>query len=100
MSGIFSPKAPKIPEPIKPPTIDDARQADEELMRLRKRRGLASTFLVRQGPRRGAAAQLTEGAAVSMVNSNNGGARAVAGGGDGLVGKGSVGRVSASSRLL
>jgi len=46
MSGIFSPpKLPPTPEPIKPPTVDDARQAEEDMLKLRRRRGLASTFL-------------------------------------------------------
>jgi hypothetical protein len=88
MSGLFSPKIPKAPEPVKPPTIDDTRQADEELMRLRRRKGLASTFLVSQRPRRpGAWSQLTDmagGAAAGAAASGGGGAgRATTGGGSG-----------------
>ena len=48
MSGLFSPSMPATPEPIKPPTTDDARQADEDLKKLRRRKGLASTFLTGQ----------------------------------------------------
>jgi hypothetical protein len=43
---LFRPKMPAIPEPAKAPTVDDAAQAEADIMRLRKRRGLASTFLV------------------------------------------------------
>lgn len=45
-AGIFSqPKMPAAkPLPVQP-TVDDARQAEEDLARLRKRRGRASTFL-------------------------------------------------------
>lgn len=59
MSGLFSPKMPAVPEPVKPPTTDDARQAEEDLTKLRRRRGRAATFLMSQGDRtRGAAASL------------------------------------------
>lgn len=51
MSGLFSPSMPATPEPIKPPTTDDARQADEDIKKLRRRRGLASTFLTGQKAR-------------------------------------------------
>ena len=51
MSGLFSPSMPATPEPIKPPTTDDARQADEDMRKLRRRRGLASTFLTGQRTR-------------------------------------------------
>lgn len=46
MTALFS--SPKMPAAVAPPptpTVDDTRQAEEDLMRLRKRRGLASTFL-------------------------------------------------------
>jgi hypothetical protein len=45
--------SPDMPAPTAPiaepgdPTIDEARQAEEEANRLRRRRGLASTFLTR-----------------------------------------------------
>lgn len=60
MSGLFSPKMPAVPEPVKPPTTDDARQAEEDLTKLRRRRGRAATFLMSQaGARnRGAASSL------------------------------------------
>lgn len=51
MSGLFAPSKPAVPEPIKPPTTDDARQADEDIRKLRRRRGLASTFLTGQRTR-------------------------------------------------
>lgn len=56
MSGIFSkPKLPAMPAPIPVPTTDDARQAEEDVMRLRRRRGLASTFLAGRTMRAGSA---------------------------------------------
>jgi hypothetical protein len=67
MSGLFSPKMPKPPEPVKPPTVDDTRQAEEDLNRLRRRRGRASTFL--SGPMRGrpSAASMLLGSGVSSA---------------------------------
>jgi hypothetical protein len=77
MSGLFSPKIPKAPEPVKPPTIDDTRQADEELMRLRRRRGRASTFLTSQKARRAASASLLTPLTPSTgPGTQNGGGRA------------------------
>lgn len=59
MSGLFSkPKMPAMPAPIPVPTTDDARQAEEDTLRLRRRRGLASTFLAGRTARAGAAASL------------------------------------------
>lgn len=78
MAGLFSPKVPKPPEPVKPPTIDDTRQADEELMRLRRRRGRASTFLAGQQPRRAATASLLAPLTPSTgPGSESGGGRAM-----------------------
>ena len=36
------PSMPKVPDPIKPPTTDDARQAEEDIGKLRRRRGCCS----------------------------------------------------------
>lgn len=55
---LFSPKMPAIPETPKAPTVDDAAQAEADIVRLRKRRGLASTFLVGQRQRTSAATAL------------------------------------------
>lgn len=54
--NLLRPKMPAIPETPKAPTVDDAIQAEEDIARLRKRRGLASTFLVGQRQRASAAA--------------------------------------------
>jgi len=45
MSRLFSPKMPSVPEPPVPPTYDEQRQAEDDLMAVRRRRGRASTFL-------------------------------------------------------
>ncbi len=51
VTGLFQqPSMPAIPDPIKPPTVDDARQAEEDLLKLRRRRGRASTFLFGRTP--------------------------------------------------
>jgi hypothetical protein len=74
MSGLFSPKTPKIPEPVKPPTEDDALQTEEQLSRLRRRRGLASTFLMGRTSRAGAASQQLLGASGGGQSQSSGGA--------------------------
>lgn len=56
MSGLLKPKLPAIPETPKAPTVDDAAQAEEDILRLRRRRGLASTFLVNSDRQRTSAA--------------------------------------------
>ena len=46
MAAMFSsPKTPKIPEPVPPPTIDQASVNSEQADRLRQRRGRLSTLL-------------------------------------------------------
>jgi hypothetical protein len=78
MSGIFSkPTMPTVPDPIRPPTTDDARQAEEDMLRLRRRRGLASTFLARGGSRMGAAGSL-----LGSGGGSSGGGGVGRGGGD------------------
>ena len=81
MSGIFKPTMPTMPEPIKPPTVDDATQAEEDFNRLRRRRGLASTFLLGKTQRGTSAADSllgsttsTGGAAVSTSGGSSGSA--------------------------
>lgn len=58
---LFSPKTPSIPEPPKAPTVDSAAQAEADIMRLRKRRGLASTFLTQPGVKASPAASALMG---------------------------------------
>jgi hypothetical protein len=41
----MTPEMPALPAMPKSPTTDTAAQAEEEMMRLRRRRGRASTFL-------------------------------------------------------
>lgn len=99
MSGLFSPKMPAMPEPVKVPTTDDARQSEEDLMRLRKRRGLASTFLFNRPsgrPGSAGAASMLLGAAAG--DSAAGGAAGSSAGGTG--GGGGGGRSSAARTLL
>lgn len=55
MSGLFG-KQPKVPQAPKVPTVDDARQAEEEVMKLRRKRGRASTFLSQTAARTGLSA--------------------------------------------
>ena len=66
MSGLITPKMPKIPEVPKAPTVDDAAQAEDDILRLRKRRGLASTFLV------GGERQRTSAAAAALMGTGDG----------------------------
>lgn len=50
MKALFgAPKMPEMAQPPAPPTIDNTRQAEEDLARLRRRRGLQSTFLFGRG---------------------------------------------------
>ena len=63
---LFSPKAPRIPEPPKAPTVDTAAQAENDIMRLRKRRGLASTFLTQPAASSAASALMGTGAGTSL----------------------------------
>lgn len=59
MSGILKrPKLPDMPAAIPQPTTDDARQAEEDVMRVRRRRGLASTFLAGRTSRGSASSSL------------------------------------------
>lgn len=82
MSGLFSPDIPATPEPIKPPTTDDARQAEEDLTKLRRRKGRASTFLFGKTAKSGAASTalgagsdgaVTTGAATATTGAGSGG---------------------------
>jgi hypothetical protein len=76
MTSLFSPKMPKAPEPVKPPTTDDTRQAEEDLMRLRRRRGRAATFLGGMRGRPSAASMLLGsgiGSATGAYTGNTGG---------------------------
>lgn len=83
---LFRPKMPAIPETPKAPTVDDAVQAEEDIARLRRRRGLASTFLVGQRQRTSAAASLMgTGSGTSLGSSGTGG-----GGGGGGPGRSAV----------
>lgn len=80
MSGLFKPKMPAIPETPKAPTVDDAAQAEEDILRVRKRRGLASTFLVggeRQRTSAAAAALMGNGDGTSTGSSGSLGTRSV-----------------------
>lgn len=88
---LFRPKMPAIPETPKAPTVDDAIQAEEDIARLRKRRGLASTFLVGQRQRTSAAAAslMGTGSGTSLGSSGSGG------GSGGSTGGGGSGRPAA-----
>lgn len=78
---LFRPKMPEIPETPKAPTVDDAVQAEEDIARLRRRRGLASTFLVGQRQRTSAAASLMgTGSGTSLGSSGGGGGGGTGGG--------------------
>ena len=72
---LFRPKMPAIPETPKAPTVDDAVQAEEDIARLRRRRGLASTFLVgqRQHTSAAAASLMGTGSGTSLGSSGSGG---------------------------
>lgn len=72
---LFRPKMPAIPETPKAPTVDDAIQAEEDIARLRRRRGLASTFLVgrRQRTSAAAASLMGTGSGTSLGSSSGGG---------------------------
>lgn len=76
---------PAIPEPIKTPTVDDARQSEEDLLRLRRRRGRASTFLTGQQRSAKASSQLL---GASNGAPNLGGTATDAGGGMSRITKG------------
>lgn len=80
---LFRPKMPAIPETPKAPTVDDAVQAEEDIARLRRRRGLASTFLVGQRQRTSAAAAslMGTGSGTSLGSSSGGGGGGGTGGG-------------------
>lgn len=67
MQALFSPpKMPALQPPPVAPTVDDTRQAEEDMMRLRRRRGLASTFLFGRGkPSSSASAMLGAGTSAS-----------------------------------
>lgn len=82
---LFRPKMPAIPETPKAPTVDDAVQAEEDIARLRKRRGLASTFLVGQRQRTSAAAAslMGTGSGTSLGSSSGGSSGGGGGGGTG-----------------
>lgn len=81
--NLFRPKMPAIPETPKAPTVDDAVQAEEDIARLRRRRGLASTFLVGQRQRTSAAASslMGTGSGTSLGSSGGGGGGGGTGGG-------------------
>jgi hypothetical protein len=79
---LFRPKMPAIPETPKAPTVDDAVQAEEDIARLRKRRGLASTFLV------GGDRQRTSAAAAALMGTGSGTALGASGSGPGGGGSG------------
>lgn len=49
MSGLFKPKMPKIEPTAPPPTVDEAQVRRNELDRMRRRRGRASTILTDEG---------------------------------------------------
>lgn len=55
MTTLFSsPKAPNIPAPVPPPTIDQASVNAEQADRLRQRKGRLSTLLTPDQPETGA----------------------------------------------
>lgn len=82
--NMFRPKMPAIPETPKAPTVDDAVQVEEDIARLRKRRGLASTFLVGQRQR-------TSAAAASLMGTGSGTSLGSSGSGSGGGGGGGTG---------
>ena len=83
---LLRPKMPAIPETPKAPTVDDAIQAEEDIARLRKRRGLASTFLVGQRQRTSAAAASLMGTGSGTSLGSSGGGSSGGGGGGGTGG--------------
>lgn len=82
MKALFSPPSmPALQPPPPPPTIDDTKQAEEDLARLRKRRGLMSTFLFGTGkPTNSSAMLLGPGASGAP---STGGSGSSTGGGSG-----------------
>jgi len=80
-----SPKIQQVAPPPPPPTVDDTRQAEEDLARLRRRRGLSSTFLFGRGKPGATAANSMLGS--GPVGTAGGGTTGGTGGGGGRPGQ-------------